>query len=395
MKKVLILGGGRAQLSLIQTAKDMGLGTVVVGIEGKYPGYSLADEYYPVDIFNKDDVLKIAIKTKIDGVAIVCSDFGLSTVGYVCDKLNLCGISEYAAEMSSNKLKMKEQFEKCGVRTAKYRIIQNDIDVDKAIEVLTFPLIVKAVDLQGSRGIYICQDKQSLLNCYKLSIKESYVDYCIVEEFIEGEEFGAQAFVYNGQVIFVLPHGDLTLNLNSTQVPIVHYAPYIENNFQLLNEVELLCKHAIKALSLDNCAVNVDLIIKDGIPYVIEVAGRAGANCLPELVSAVLGLNYYEMILMTAIGDNPQEYFESGKRFGGTVMTKMLFSKNSGIVKTITYPSNIHMFVKEGDEIRKFQNSRDYIGEIIVQGHSFEECERQIKDRTDNINIQYEEITIK
>lgn len=32
--------------------------------------------------------------------------------------------------------------------------------------------------------------------------------YCIVEEFIEGWEFGAQAFVYNNEVLFVMPHGD-------------------------------------------------------------------------------------------------------------------------------------------------------------------------------------------
>lgn len=36
----------------------------------------------------------------------------------------------------------------------------------------------------------------------------SRTDSYIIEEFIEGEEFGAQAFVYRGKVQFILPHGD-------------------------------------------------------------------------------------------------------------------------------------------------------------------------------------------
>lgn len=43
-----------------------------------------------------------------------------------------------------------------------------------------------------------------------------------------------------------------------------------------------LVTRSIKAMNFDDCAVNVDLILKDGIPYVIELTGRAGANFLPE-----------------------------------------------------------------------------------------------------------------
>lgn len=392
MKKVMILGGARAQLSLIRTAKKMGFKTIVVGIEGNYPGYSLADEYYPVDIFNKEKVLKIANEIKIDGISMVCSDFGLATIGYVCDKMGLSGITEYSAEVSSNKLKMKELFEEAGVRTAKYRIIRNDNDVKEALKVLSFPLIVKAVDLQGSRGIYICRDKQSVIDKYKLSIDESRVDYCIVEEFIEGEEFGAQAFVYKGEVVFVLPHGDKTIKINSTQVPMIHYAPYKEDNPQLNNEIIDLCKKSMRALSLDNCAVNIDLIMKDGVPYIIEVAGRAGANCLPELVGTKFGVNYYKMVLMAAVGEDPRPCFESGVRLSQTVMTKMIPSMKSGLVEEITScPDDIHLFFKPGDQIRAFTNSRDYIGETLCIGESVEECENILENRESKMVIKLKE----
>lgn len=388
MNKLLVLGGARAQLELIRTAKEMGIYTVAAGIAGDYPGYKMADEYAEVDIFDKKGVLKIAKELAINGISMVCSDFGLSTVGYVCDHMGLCGITEFSAEVSSNKLKMKELFEKSKVKTANYRIIRDNNDAIKASQELSFPVIVKAVDLQGSRGIYICEDVQSLMDSYKKSIAESRVDYCIVEEFLVGEEFGAQAFVFNGEVLFVLPHGDKTIAINSTQVPLYHYTPYMEDDIELNKKVDTICRKAIKALSLDNCAVNIDLILKNGEPYVIEVAGRAGANCLPELVSAKYGINYYKMVILGAMGDDPKSYLVNGSVAQDAIMTKMIFSNKKGMIeKVVNCPPEIQLFVKEGDNVREFTNSRDYIGQTICAGGSIQECEQRISEWESRINM--------
>lgn len=225
MKKILILGGGIAQLELIKTARRLGLYVIVVGIEGNYPGYEYADKCYFVDIYNKKAVLELARKEGIDGVSMVCSDFGLETIGYLNDKLGLMGLSEKVAIDSANKFQMKKVLKVHGIETADYRIISNDEEVHTAIRELHFPLIVKAVDLQGSRGIYICRTEQEVFDNYRKSIEESRQDYCIIEEFIEGEEFGAQAFVYDNEILFVLPHGDIIWNSGRTNIPIGHYMP--------------------------------------------------------------------------------------------------------------------------------------------------------------------------
>lgn len=393
MKKILVLGGARAQLNLIRIAKEMGIYTVVVGTAGNYPGYKIADEYKPVDIFDKKGVLKIARELEINGISMVCSDFGLSTVGYVCDKMGLSGISEYSAEVSSNKMRMKELFEKADVKTAKYNIIKNDKDAIKASNDLAFPIIVKAVDLQGSRGIYICEDPQSLMLNYKKSIAESRVDYCLAEEFLIGEEFGAQAFVYNGEVLFVLPHGDKTIAINSSQVPMYHYIPYMEGNVELNRKVDRICRKAIKALALDNCAVNIDLILKDGEPYVIEIAGRAGANCLPEMVSAKYGINYYKMVVLCAMGDDPKGYFDSRNEIENAVMTKMIFSRNNGVIENVVNcPAEIQLFVKTGDFIHEFTNSRDYIGQVICVDSNICNCEQRISALESQIQLKLKKV---
>lgn len=378
-KRVLILGGGQAQIELIKTAKSIGLYVIVVGTEGNYPGYKLADKVYYADIFDKATVLEISKKEHINGVSMVCSDFGLETVGYINDQLGLTGLSENVAIDSANKFQMKKVLRNHGIKTADYRVISKDEEALTATRELHFPLIVKAVDLQGSRGIYICKTEEEVLDNYRKSIEESKQDYCIVEEFIEGEEFGAQAFVYNNEVLFVQPHGDLIWNSGKTNIPIGHYMPLWKEDDSLNKETVKLVTDSIIALGFNNCAVNVDLVMKDNIPYIIELTGRAGANFLPELTSNYMGLNYYEMVLRCAIGESAKDYYAKRSDRAGCVLTRQLFSIKQGVISEIKIENDssikqLELFVKKGDFVTAFTNSRDCIGKVLCIGENLSEC---------------------
>ena len=108
MKKIMILGAGRGQVQLIKTAKKLGYHTIVASINGNYPGFAFADDVCYVDISKPDEVLKQAQSLKIDGIATACLDTGISALGYVCEKMNLPGLNSHSAELSGNKLLMKE-----------------------------------------------------------------------------------------------------------------------------------------------------------------------------------------------------------------------------------------------------------------------------------------------
>lgn len=388
-KKLLIQGAGRGHLGLMETCKKLGVSTVVTGMKGNYPCIPLADKFMECDIRDKEGILKIARQEKVDGIIICCSDTGLESVGYVNDQLCLKGISENAAQLCSDKLKMKTKLVEAEVRTAKFFPILTKQDIKEAVQKLEFPLILKATDLQGSRGIYIVQNEKEAYEAYEKVCKQTRNPYSVLEEFIEGREFGAQAFISDGEVLFVLPHGDNTIRCG-TNVPIGHYMPY-ELTQDLCKDTELQVKNAIKALGIDNSAVNVDLIEKDGKVYIIELTGRVGANCLPELTGNYFGIDYYEMIVSQALGINPTSIFRLGSVQKST-KAQMLKSSVSGTVSSISLPfydtsGLIMMFIHAGDEVRAFKNSNDAIGQIIVTGISLEECEEKIDNIISNIKI--------
>lgn len=390
-KKILINGAGRGCFNLIKTANAMGLYTIVTGMEG--PCIPLANKAYrEVHPGHPEEVLKVAKGENVDAVVTCCNDMGLESVGYCCDSLNLCGLSRKAAQASSNKLLLKELLVNNNVRTARFCKIRNKDELNEAATNIHFPLIVKATDLQGSRGITIVRKEDDLDVAFDEAMSLTHKDYCIVEEFIEGKEFGAQAFVYKGEVLFVLPHGD-DVFIGKTAVPIGHYMPY-EINDDLRKDIEKQAIGAIKAVGLDNCAVNIDFIEKDNKAYIIELTGRGGANGLTDITGRYFGINYYEMIIQMALGNDPREVFSKRLSVPKASKSTMIKSNVSGKVHKLIVPSidnvEINMFIHEGDSIRSFTNCNDAIGEIFVQGENLEKCENLVNESLANIKVEME-----
>lgn len=391
MKKLLINGAGRGNLGIFLAAKNMGVYTIVTGMAG--PCLALADKSYPeVHPGHPDEVLKVAEQEKVDGVVITCNDMGLESVGRCNDVLHLQGISEESARCAANKLLMKEKLVAHGVRTARFMNVHNETELDNAVKNLKFPVIVKATDLQGSRGICIVREEKELKTAYAEVMSLTHKDSCIVEEFIEGIEFGAQAFVYNGEVLFVLPHGDDTV-MCKTAVPVGHYMPYVMSE-TLSADVGLQARKAIAALELNNCAVNIDFISRGDQAYIIELTGRGGANGLTDITSKYFGINYYEMMVVTALGGDPRKVFSKKLSTPRASVSKMLTSDKSGIAKSVTIPTlpdtDITMFIGAGNEVRLFTNSNDDTGQIVVSGFDLDECKQKIDKAQKNTIIVLE-----
>ena len=390
MKKVMILGAGIYQVPLIRKAKEMGLYTIVVSIPGNYPGFELADEVCYEDTTNAERILDVARDKKIDGIVTSGTDVAVVTIGKVCDEMGLKGLSFEAAQIASDKMKMKEVYEEYGVRTAKFRYTRLDIDdiISNAKE-LEFPLIFKAVDSSGSRGIIRVDTPDMFEEALQVVKNVTKKDYFIIEEFIEGEEFGAQAFVYNGELQFIMPHGDYVFKGN-TGVPIGHWAPYELSDSIIEDAKEQLIK-AVKAMKLDNCAINADFILADGKTYVLELGGRAGATCLAEMVSLFYGYDYYEKLLRACLGE--VVCFPNEQANPNAAM--LLMSDKSGKIRTIETEQmdderivQIQYDYAVGEKVKKFAVGPDRLGHVIVTGTQVDEAKKLVEDICRKIHIE-------
>ena len=312
------------------------------------------------------------------------------TIGRVNDAMGLSGISYEAAKLACDKVLMKQCYEQNGVRTARYRQVYFNEDVNEKIEDLNYPLIVKIVDSSGSRGITRVDRPSQLQAAIRNAQSFTRKDYYIVEEFIVGREFGAQAFVMDGKVQFILPHGDYIFH-GSTGVPAGHFAPYTLTGEQL----EDCCRtteKALRAMKLDNCACNCDFIMRDGNTYVLEIGGRSGATCLAELVSIYYGYDYYRKIIEVALGHKPD--FPTDQNVPNA--SKLLMSDTDGEIIALANRNpkndpNLYEVVFDytvGDQVKKFHVGPNRIGHVVTKGATLAEATAALDRALSKIEIE-------
>lgn len=394
MKRILILGAGIYQVPLIKKAKEMGLKTIVVSIAGNYPGFEVSDKVYYEDTKNIDKLLEIAKKEKIAGVLTTGTDVAVGAVGAINDAFGLRGCSYEAARLACDKYLMKDAFINKGVPTATYQIAHLDIgseDIEKICKEIGYPVIFKALDSSGSRGITVVNSSKDFKKAVDVVRGVTRQQTYIIEKYLEGLEFGAQAFIQNGEIEFVLPHGDYVF-YGDTGVPVGHFAPLedVDNN-----EVMKVSKAAIKALHIDNCAVNMDYILSDGKIYMLEVGARCGATQLAELVSIYYGFDYYEKMIEVAIGQKALFECQNTKTPNAS---HVLMSEKSGVITNISNNASeipgvveIQFDYNVGDRVRKFHVGPDRMGHVITKGKTLEEANKALGNALDMIQIAVKE----
>lgn len=381
-KKLMILGAGIYQVPLIKKAKEMGLETLVVSIKGNYPGIALADSFYDIDTRDYEKILEVAKKEKISGICTSGTDVAVRAIGYVCENMGLRGISKDAALKVTDKLLMKEALKAGGVSTADFVSVSSYEECQTAAEKLGFPVVVKAVDSSGSRGICRVDNIEELEKAYKEAKKVTKKAYILVEEFIDAKEIGVDAFIGEEKMEAFFPHEKFTYTVNGTTMPIGHKFPYQASKALLENlrgQIEL----AAKALNMKNCPLNADVFVKGEQVWLIEVGGRTGATCIPELISIYTGYDWYEAIIRSALGEN----VDFKGRESNPCMGALLFSNQDGVIEKIESIKleklskqgiKVQFDYQKGDKVEAMKNGTDRIGHVIMQTKEESELEEAL-----------------
>ena len=355
----------------------MGLYTIVVSIPGNYPGFALADKIYELDTRDLEGILKAAREEQIRGICTAGTDVAVAAVGYVCSCLGLPGISREAAEQATDKWKMKQAFAAGGVSTAAFRPAFSLEEALAAAEEIGYPVCVKAVDKSGSRGISRAEDPEELRRAYREAVKVSGREYVLVEEFIRAHEIGVDGFIRKGKPVLLVPHDKTMYRAGAVSIPAGHSFPF-RGGEKLQREIEQQITLAAAALGLNDCPFNADVFVRDDHAWIIEMGGRSGATCIPELLSDYCGFSYYEKMILAALG----EKVDFPVRGRTPCMARLLFSETGGRLAGIDREIlaglerrgiRWQLDYQPGEVLPAAENGTDRIGHMIMDTDDAEE----------------------
>jgi phosphoribosylamine-glycine ligase len=202
-KKLLLLGGGHAEIPLIQAAQKLGYFVITTGNAREGLGHAYADKNVFEDFSDHEKMLSLAKAEGVDRVCSGCNDFALLSTAYVCEKLGLPGHDSYETSLQlHHKDKYRALATRLNIPTPKAITVRNTEEFETALKTLSFPIIVKPVDLTGGKGIHRAASAEEARAAYADALSRTREDHVVVEEFVVGTNHGFSAYLQNQKVVF-------------------------------------------------------------------------------------------------------------------------------------------------------------------------------------------------
>lgn len=299
-KKLLILGGPALACNIIETARSMGIITIVTDwyTPEQMPAKKIADMYFMTSNADVDAVVKLIKKEGIDGVLTGFTDSTLPYYQQICEKAGLpCYATAEQFEITSNKGKFKQLCKKFGVPVVEEYNIDNGLN-NKSLSSITYPVIVKPVDNSGAKGIKICYDEKQLKEAYKDALSFSESKRVLIERYMTNKEVTIFYVLDNGE-IYHTAMGDRHTKKNQDGViplpvaytfPSKHLEKYRHNLDQKVIEM-------FKSIGMKNGMVFIQSFIEDGECVFYEMGYRLTGSLEHELLEKISGFNPMKMIL--------------------------------------------------------------------------------------------------
>ncbi|MBE0472557.1 MAG: ATP-grasp domain-containing protein [Methyloprofundus sp.] len=298
--KILIAGGGYADIPLIHAAQSLGYHVITSGNKESDLGHIESDQYCPGDFSDPEAMLSIAQEQDVEAACACCNDFSALSVAYVAEKLGLPGHDSFETALTiHHKDRYRAFAEENDIPTPKalgYSDIESAL---RALDFLTLPVIIKPVDLTGGKGITRVDSHTEFHTALDYAFSASKSKRVVVEEFIKGSRHGFSAFIKQGKIVF-----------HFTDNEHYHLSPYLVSAAstpskvpksaitKLIEQSEKICH----LLSLVDGIFHVQFILREGEPYIIEICRRAPGDLYVKLVEHATGVKYPVWIVRAAAG---------------------------------------------------------------------------------------------
>lgn len=273
-KKLIILGGNTLSCDIVNTAKRLGVYTIVTDWYDtkRSPAKLIADEYWNEEVFRPDLLAQLVKQKGIDGVITGFSDSYLFPYQELCELAELpCYATKEQFEWTTDKSSFKERCRRCDVPVVPEYEINN---FDKSIISKNHKVIIKPVDNSGSRGICICDNPDEFDEKLQYSLGFSEKKQVVIERYMDCDDVSFEYKIQDGEAtltaicdryIFKTPNeGSITSSL-------IYPSKYTE---AYMADVDKRVRRMFEVEGLRNGVLFMQAFVENGQFYFYEMGYR-------------------------------------------------------------------------------------------------------------------------
>lgn len=393
MKKLMSLGGNYFQMTLVKAAKRLGYYVIDVDYLPDNPAHKYADEYYNISTLDREKVLDLAKKLKIDGIVSYASDVSAPTAAYVAEKLDLPTNPLESVEIMTHKDRFRTFLNENGFSDINAKRICSKNDLQKFYQQCSRDVIIKPIHASGSKGVCKISSFTDIDYAYSEARRYANDNYLWAEEFVNriGYQVDGDAFIRDGKVAF-WAIGTQHRDNASSYVPVGHSFPCCISDEYSIKGKELI-ESIISRLGMKFGGFNIEFFIDvNGDVFVLEIGPRNGGNLITDAIALSSGVDLAEYTAKAAVGDDISDLTEQPmKRY---ISSYIVHTMKEGIYHDLRIADNFpgkvlrqDMFIQKGEEIHPFINGGYGLGAMLLEFSNQEQMLYCMDHMTDYIYV--------
>lgn len=333
MKKILILGGSHRDIPLIKASQELGYYVITLGDRDYYLGHKYSNQACKINFNDLDKVRELIKEEKVDYILPGSGEESYLNTVLLANELHIGNFDTLeTAKLVHNKWQFKEFCLQNEISTPKgFFYTPNSNDTIN----LEFPIVVKPTNLSGGRGVEVVYDEAQLGNALKNT--ENLSNEIFLEEFIDGKLIAYSIFLKEQKILYGFLGEDRTY-LNPYLIASA-YPTTIEKDTltKLQNDIEKLAQ----LLKLVDGMFHLQVLIKNNIPYIIDVTRRMPGDLYPYLIEYCDGVAYSKAVVKAYTTGQINDEFEHKNEKQKFVIRHVVMPSKNGVYKDLMIDSSI------------------------------------------------------
>jgi biotin carboxylase len=299
-RKLLLAGGGYAEIPLIKAAQALGYHVITSGNRESELGHRYSDECVLADYSDKEAMLRVAEQAGIDAVCACCNDFSALSAAFVAEELGLPGHDPYeTAKIIHQKDRYRRFALENGIASPRAQGFGSVSQAMETLEDFDLPVLVKPVDLTGGKGITRIDRLDDARAALETAFQISRAKRVVVEEFIEGSRHGLSTFVRDGKVVFHFSDNEYYYR-NPYLVSAASAPGDVPDS--AISKLRAASERIVSLLSLKTGIFHIQYILRDTEPVIVEICRRAPGDLYVSFVEHATGIDYSSYIVKASAG---------------------------------------------------------------------------------------------
>ena len=329
MKKLLILGANPETIRLINTAKSMGIYTIVTDPDPNAPAKKVADKGININGMDVDSLVKFCLEEKVDGVLVGIADRLIQSYQQVCEKLNLpCYGNQISCDYLTNKGKFNEILPKHNL----LGIPSNKLYKNQSLPEVTFPVFIKPIDKNSGQGMSVAYNHDELNKGISKAFNSTNSEYILLEEYMDCDDVMLNFTIIEGKVLLSAMTDRYTCKIQKNVSKVCLGAKYQSKFLSLYmnNDYKNMCA-LLGALGVQNAIFTVSAFVKNDKFYYYDPGFRLQGEAPDLHIYNVTGFDQKKFLINNALNIKDIQTYNPFNKFNATIWILL----KSGIINEI------------------------------------------------------------